>query len=62
MCYKIVPVVQEEKIFKFCKCTFTILLLSPNITSVAFPFVQTQILFIQNCFLPSFGKIGPAVL
>ena len=29
--YKIGPVVQEEKIFKCCDCTFSILLLSPNV-------------------------------
>ena len=28
--YKIGTVVQEEKIFKFCECTFAILLVSPN--------------------------------
>ena len=29
--YKTCPVVQEEKIFKFCENTFAILLLSPNV-------------------------------
>ena len=29
--YKTGPVVQEEKIFKFCESTFAILLLSPNV-------------------------------
>ena len=29
--YKNGPVVQEEKTFKFCECTFAILLLSPNV-------------------------------
>ena len=29
--YKIGPVVQAEEIFKFCECTFAILLVSPNI-------------------------------
>ena len=29
--YKIGPVVQEEKNFKFGECTFAILLLSPNV-------------------------------
>ena len=29
--YKIGPVVQEEKIFKFRECTFAMLLLSPNV-------------------------------
>ena len=32
--YKIGPVVQEEKIFKFRECTFANLLLSPNVKKV----------------------------
>ena len=34
--YKINPVVQEEKIFKFRECTFAILLLSPNVKRCGF--------------------------
>ena len=43
--YKTGPLVQEERIFEFRECNFAILLLSPNVKGVAFPFEQTQILF-----------------
>ena len=60
--YIIGLVVQKEKIFKFREYTFAILLLSPNVKSVAIPFEQTRILFIQGCFSLKLVEIGPVVL
>ena len=60
--YKTGPVDQEKKIFKFREYTLAILLLSPNVKSVAIPFEQIRILFIQGCFLLNLVEIGPVVL
>ena len=63
-----------EMIFKWCQCTFSIpLLLSPLALEKIFLFVKKRlllkklikhpwILFIQECFVPSFVKIGPLAL
>ena len=39
--YKIGPVVQEEKTFKFRECTFAIWLFSTDVEGVAFLFEET---------------------
>ena len=55
-------VVLEKKIFEFCKCIFTISLLSPLGEGWGPSFEQTWIPFTQGYVVPSLVKIGPVVL
>ena len=59
-----VPVVLEEKIFKFCECIFARLVLSllGKGWHPLFVHVQTLIPFTQGCIVPSLVEIVPVVL
>ena len=49
--YKTGPVVQEKKIFQFHECTFTILLLSPNVKRCGLVVLEKMIFQICQCII-----------
>ena len=60
MYYKIVPVVQEEKIFKFRESTFAIYLLSPNVKMCGLSIWTNSIPLYPGMLLANFGWNWPS--